>query len=229
MISYYRIYFDQEIVGVDSEMRYIYIYKELPTYEISQSVLCDFINDNRESISLSIKLNEYIYGIARYIPWSDEIRFPVLQSALYDFFIFPTPIKNKIPLYVTSKSIKTVQPLVIKNKLEIMDQLTATIIEEYGPTVFDDITSSIYHDYTFENSTEAATADQTSKYIMSRIRVSYDNLIKKAGIVAVSDAISDLEYNIPDVYNPVLSKAEVLNFITTLPSTQILGMKVNDS
>lgn len=129
MISYYRIYYDQQITAF-RDLRWIYIHKPLPTYEISQDELANFINDNPDYVSFKCELNKYIYASARYIPYKNETRIPIDRQSLFDLFIYPTPIKNKVPSYVTPTSIKTTQPFVLRNKLDNLDSVAATIIDK---------------------------------------------------------------------------------------------------
>lgn len=129
MISFYRIYFDQRLSDF-SGLKYIFIYSPLPAWEISQKGLADFINGNPDSISFKCVLNKYIYGIVRYMPMKEEMRLPIEQFCLYDLFVFPTPIQNKVPSYISTTSIKSMQPFAIKNKIVNMDQFTYSKVDK---------------------------------------------------------------------------------------------------
>lgn len=129
MIAYYRIYYDQQIQNF-SGLKWIYIHKPLPSYEITQEELANFINENEKDVSFKCELNRYIYATARYIPWKYETRIPIERQCLYDLFIFPTPTKNKTPGYVTPTSIKTAQSFVLRQKVEALDAVTSTILDK---------------------------------------------------------------------------------------------------
>ncbi len=131
MISYYRIYYDQQIqAAVNNGVKLIYIHKPLPTYEITQEELANFINSNEKDVSFKCELNRYIYAIARYLPQKYETKIPIEKQCLYDVFIFPTPTKNKNPSYVTPLSIKTAQAFVLRQKIDAFDTVTATIVDK---------------------------------------------------------------------------------------------------
>lgn len=130
MISYYRIYYDQEIQNF-SGLKQIYIHKPLPSYEITQAELAEFINSNEEDVSFKCEINRFIYAAVRYIPWKSETKLPIEQQALYDVFIYPTPMKNKTPLYVSPTSIKTVNSYIVKSKLDTSDPIAVTYAEKF--------------------------------------------------------------------------------------------------
>jgi hypothetical protein len=67
MISYYRVYYDLQITTFD-KLQYLFIYKPLPNWEISQDTLCNFINTNEKLVGFKCSLNKDIYAIVRYIP-----------------------------------------------------------------------------------------------------------------------------------------------------------------
>lgn len=130
MISYYRIYYDQRITNLFNSVDYIYIHKPLPTYEIDQRGLADFINSNKDNVSFKLKLNEPIYAIVRYFVVRSEMKIPLEKECIFDLFIFPTPIKNKRPSYVTTQSIKGAPLQIIKKKTNEMNLVTFNNFED---------------------------------------------------------------------------------------------------
>lgn len=72
-------------------------------------------------------------------------------------------------------------------------------------------------DYTFENNTAAASSDQSTRYLMTRIKTDADYLIKSTNLPA--------NYGITTVfpkYSPSPSKGELVRLIATLPSDKIM-------
>jgi len=178
MISYYKIYYDQKLT-VFENLNYIFINKSLTSFEMSQQALCSFINDNSDNISFTCKLNENIYGIVRYIPSDLECEIPVMKELIYDVFMFPTPIKNKIPSYIDSVSIKTLYPMALTLR---GSELDSTLLESL---------QNIYYDYSYENDEIEPTVDQTSLYIMMRVLVDYDNLFNSTDFTTIGLSQSD--------------------------------------
>jgi hypothetical protein len=120
MIAYYRVFYDLQIADFTTT-KYLFIHKPLSSYEISQEDLAIFINGNQESVSFKCLLNENIYAICRILQFKSEVKLPIDEQALFDIFIFPTPIKNKTPDYIESKSIKCLKPATVKTKLDNLD------------------------------------------------------------------------------------------------------------
>lgn len=129
MISYYRIYYDQQIAFF-SGVNYLYIYKPLSSYELTQEELANFINTNQDSVSFTCEVNRFMYATVRYIPWKSENLLPIEKQSIFDVFIYPTPIKNKLPSYVSSSSIKTSQAFVLRQKVTAMDTITGGVVEK---------------------------------------------------------------------------------------------------
>jgi hypothetical protein len=59
-----------------------------------------------------------------------ELKLPLERECIFDIFIFPTPIRNKIPTYVESTSIKAMKNIAVKNKVDELNTLTYSVLED---------------------------------------------------------------------------------------------------
>lgn len=97
-----------------------------------------------------------------------------------------------------------------------------------------DVVTLKYDDYTFENRSYAANADQSSKYVMSRIQVNASNLVQKATIQSLNSPVtyfSDFTSLMHGTlrYSPVMNRGEVLYKIATFPTNQTFVLKLRQN
>lgn len=220
MLSYYRVYYNTRLTDL-TEAKYVFIYAQLPSFQLSQQGICNFINQHRDSVSFKCELSRDVYAIARIIPFKKETRFPLYRECIYDLFMFPSPIRNKIPSLVELASIKTAKPLIIKKKVDELDPVAlsfldrlivpfspsdASVIEYYkvhgleyqndGSNIWD-VAEPIIPDYTFESdSLVSPTANQLGKYLMMRISVDHSHIIDSTIEIPDLRMVDNLQSNI---------------------------------
>ena len=220
MLSYYRVYYNTRLTDI-TEAKFVFIYSQLPSFQLSQQGICNFINQHRDSVSFKCKLSRDIYAVARVIPFKKETRFPLYRECIYDLFMFPSPIRNKIPSLVELSSIKTAKPLIIKKKVDELDPVAlslldrliipfspsdASVIEYYkvhgleyqndGSNIWD-IADPIVPDYTFESDPQTSpTANQLGKYLMMRVSVDQSNIIDTTVDIPDLKVADNLQSNI---------------------------------